>query len=97
MPSLFWLALLLGYLIGVAAAVLLLPAPLIEPLYGPLVLTTVVVLGGFGVLMQLRRMRGRARRADAPPRHEPPPGDRSVVTDRDGARRRGGGGRVHRR
>src|SRR5688500_11089005 len=35
MPILFWLALLLGYLTGVAAAVLLLPSRLIEPLYGP--------------------------------------------------------------
>jgi hypothetical protein len=82
MPSLFWLALLLGYLTGVAAAVLLLPAPLIEPLYGPLVLTTVVVLAAFGALMQLRRMRRRARRTAATPRHEPPPGDHSLVANR---------------
>jgi hypothetical protein len=59
-PILFWLALLLGYLSGVAAAVLFLPASLIEPLYGPLVLTTVVALAAFGAMLQLRRLRGPA-------------------------------------
>ena len=54
MPSLFWLALLLGFLTGVSAAVLLLPARLIEPLYGPLALTTVVVTAAFGALRRLR-------------------------------------------
>ena len=57
MPTLFWLALLLGYLTGVAAAVFQLPAPLIEPLYGPLALATVVVLAAFALLLQLRRVR----------------------------------------
>src|SRR5918996_414526 len=66
-PTLFWLALLLGYLSGVAAAVLFLPAPLIEPLYGPLVLTTVVVLAAFGVLVQMRRVRRRAAQAPTAP------------------------------
>jgi cyclic-di-GMP phosphodiesterase TipF (flagellum assembly factor) len=79
MPTLFWLALLLGYLTGVAAAVFLLPAPLIEPLYGPLALATVVVLAAFGLLLQLRRVRGRAGRAGKPPRHEPPPGERGAA------------------
>ena len=60
MPILFWLALLLGYLTGVTAAVLLLPSRLIEPLYGPLALTTVVVITAFAVLLQVRRLRGRA-------------------------------------
>jgi EAL domain-containing protein (putative c-di-GMP-specific phosphodiesterase class I) len=76
MPTLFWLALLLGYLTGVAAAVLLLPAPLIAPLYGPLALATVVVLAGFGLLLQLRRVRGRGTPTSRPPRHGPSPGDR---------------------
>jgi hypothetical protein len=68
MPTLIWLALLLGYLTGVAAAVLLLPARLIEPLYGPLALTTVVVTAAFGALLQLRRVRrnGALARTVAP-------------------------------
>ncbi len=64
MPTLFWLALLLGYLAGVAAAVLLLPAPLIEPLVGPLALTTVIAVVGFGALLRLRRVRRRDRSAE---------------------------------
>ncbi len=55
MPTLFWLALLLGYLTGVAAAVLLLPARLVEPLAGPLTLTTVIAVAAFGVLLRLRQ------------------------------------------
>ena len=53
MPILFWLALLLGYLTGVAAAVLLLPSRLIEPLYGPLALTTVLALESDDVIGRL--------------------------------------------
>ena len=70
MPSLLWLALLLGYLTGVAAAVLLLPARLIEPLYGPLALTTVLAIAAFGVLLRLRRVRraGALGHAAARPR-----------------------------
>lgn len=40
MPSIFWLALLLGYLVGIGAAVLTLPAPVIEPLYGHLAIAS---------------------------------------------------------
>ena len=64
MPTLFWLALLLGYLAGLAAAVVLWPA-LIKPVAGPLVLMTVIALGAFGVLFRLRRIRRRARQAAA--------------------------------
>jgi hypothetical protein len=75
MPSLFWLALLLGYLTGVAAAVLLLPARLIAPLHGPLALTTVVLTAAFCALLQLRRVRqnGASGRKAAP---QPVPGAR---------------------
>ena len=62
MPTLFWLALLLGYLAGLGAAVLLWPA-LIKPVAGPLVLMTVIALAAFGVLFRLRRIRRRARLA----------------------------------
>jgi EAL domain len=79
MPTLFWLALLLGYLTGVAAAVLLLPAPLIAPLYGPLALATVVVLAAFGLLLQLRRARGRGTPSARPPRQGPSPGERRAA------------------
>ena len=65
MPTLFWLALLLGYLAGVAAAVALLPARLIEPLVGPLALTTVIAVGAFGVLFRLRRAGRRDPYAEA--------------------------------
>ncbi len=65
MPTLFWLALLLGYLAGVAAAVVLLPMRLIEPLAGPLALTTVIAVAAFGVLFRLRRARRRDRYAEA--------------------------------
>jgi hypothetical protein len=78
MPTLFWLALLLGYLTGVAAAVLLLPARLIEPLHGPLALATVVVLAAFGLLLQLRRVRARAMRG-ARGRRQQPSGDRHAA------------------
>jgi cyclic-di-GMP phosphodiesterase TipF (flagellum assembly factor) len=83
MPSLFWLALLLGYLTGVAAAVLLLPAPLIEPLYGPLALTTVVVTAAFGALLQLRRVRqnGASARTAAPQQPAPGARRRRALTD----------------
>jgi hypothetical protein len=70
MPILFWLALLLGYLTGVTAAMLLLPTRLIEPLYGPLALTTVIALGAFGGLLRVRWVRRRAATRPAPP----PPG-----------------------
>jgi hypothetical protein len=76
-PTLFWLALLLGYLSGVTAAVLFVPGSLIEPLYGPLMLTTVVVLAAFGVLLRLRRLR---RRADSPAA-ESDPRDRAGRSD----------------
>jgi hypothetical protein len=65
MPILFWLALLLGYLAGVGAAVALLPARQIEPLAGPLALATVVVVAAFGVLLRLRRLRRRAQAVEA--------------------------------
>jgi cyclic-di-GMP phosphodiesterase TipF (flagellum assembly factor) len=71
MPTLFWLALLLGYLTGVAAAVLLLPARLIEPLHGPLALATVVVVAAFGLLLQVRRARARSMPAARAPRPQP--------------------------
>ena len=64
MPTLFWLALLLGYLAGLAAAVVLWPS-LIRPVAGPLVLMTVIALAAFGVLFRLRRLRRRARQAAA--------------------------------
>jgi len=78
MPTLFWLALLLGYLAGVAVAVVLLPAHLIEPLAGPLALTTVIAVAGFGVLLRLRRVRRRSRasEAGAPASPAPPAGSR---------------------
>ncbi len=82
MPTLFWLALLLGYLTGVAAAVLLLPAPLIEPLYGPLALATVVVLAAFGAAPPAAPG-ARARDARAP-------GRRARAIARRPARGRGG-------
>jgi len=63
MPTLFWLALLLGYLAGVSAAVVLLPAPLIEPLAGPLTLATVIAVAAFGLLL---RVRGTRRRGGDP-------------------------------
>ena len=72
MPTLFWLALLLGYLTGVAAAVLLLPSRLIEPLYGPLALTTVVVIAAFVALLRLRRVRQAGDPGSAAATHHPP-------------------------
>ncbi len=59
MPTLFWLALLLGYLAGLAAAVVMWPT-LIKPVAGPLVLMTVIAVAAFGVLFRLRRVRRRA-------------------------------------
>jgi hypothetical protein len=65
MPTLFWLALLLGYLAGVAAAVLLLPARLIQPLTGPLTLATVIALVAFALLLRARVGSRRGRRTEA--------------------------------
>jgi EAL domain-containing protein (putative c-di-GMP-specific phosphodiesterase class I) len=62
MPTLFWLALLLGYLAGVSGAILVLPAPLLQPMYGPLAVTTALVVGVAGFLW---RSRHRQRRAEA--------------------------------
>ena len=84
MPSLFWLALLFGFLTGVAVAVALLPRALIAPLYGPLALAAVVVVAALGVLLRLRRVRGRAARAAAAPAHELP-GAAVDPADPDGA------------
>jgi cyclic-di-GMP phosphodiesterase, flagellum assembly factor TipF len=83
MPVLFWLALLLGYLTGVVAAVLMLPARLIEPLYGPLALTSVLALAACGVLLRLRQMRRRAAPRGAASPHQPPAGRRRLPLDRD--------------
>jgi cyclic-di-GMP phosphodiesterase TipF (flagellum assembly factor) len=74
MPTLFWLALLLGYLAGVAAAVVLLPARLVEPLAGPLTLTTVIAVAAFGVLLRLRQARRRDPYAEAAPSEAPAAG-----------------------
>jgi hypothetical protein len=71
MPSLLWLALLLGFLTGVAAAALLLRSRLIETLYGPLSLTTVVVAGAVGALRRLRRLSLGADARGAAPPHQP--------------------------
>jgi hypothetical protein len=61
MPTLFWLALLLGYLAGVSAAVVLLPARLMEPLAGPLTLATVIAVTAFGLLLRVRGSRRQGR------------------------------------
>jgi cyclic-di-GMP phosphodiesterase TipF (flagellum assembly factor) len=83
MPILFWLALLLGYLTGVTAAVLLLPARLVEPLYGPLALTTALVVAAFTVLLRVRRVRRSADSESAVPPQQPPPGARSLLLGPD--------------
>jgi len=72
MPSLFWLALLLGYLTGVAAAVLFLPPRLVEPLHGALALTTVLMVAACGLLLRLRRIGRGTRSSSAVPPREPP-------------------------
>ena len=87
MPSLFWLALLLGFLTGVSAAVLLLPARLIEPLYGPLALTTVVVTAACGALLRLRWVRQNGSgRAAVPARPARGPSLPTDAADGPGAR-----------
>ncbi len=60
MPTLFWLALLLGYLAGVGGAILILPAPLLQPMYGPLSVTTALVVGVAGFLLRSRHHQRRA-------------------------------------
>lgn len=60
MASLFWLALLLGYLAGVAGAMLLLPTPIVQPLYGPIAAISVAVIAAAIVVWRLRRHNRRA-------------------------------------
>jgi hypothetical protein len=64
MSTLLWLALLLGYLAGVAAAIVLSPGSLTEPLGEALALAALIVAAGFGVL-HLRRAIRRSRDAEA--------------------------------
>jgi EAL domain-containing protein (putative c-di-GMP-specific phosphodiesterase class I) len=65
MPSMFWLALLLGYLVGIGAAVLTLPAPVIEPLYGHL-----AIASGAIVAIVLALLWWSRSRASFPEPHE---------------------------
>lgn len=71
MSPVFWLALLLGYLVGAGAAMVLLPPEVISPLYGPLALTTVVIV--IGVMLMVAR---HYRRLDRPLVTAPPTGPR---------------------
>jgi hypothetical protein len=65
MPSMFWLALLLGYLVGIGAAVLTLPTPVIEPLYGHL-----AIASGAIVALVLSLLWWSRSRASYPEPHE---------------------------
>lgn len=57
MPVLLWLSLLLGYVVGVAGALFLLPAPVVEPLIGRIVIASVVVMTGTVLFLVLQRRR----------------------------------------
>jgi hypothetical protein len=63
MSTLLWLALLLGYLAGVAAAIVLSPASLTEPLGGALALAALIAAAGFA-LLHLRRAVRRSRETE---------------------------------
>jgi EAL domain-containing protein (putative c-di-GMP-specific phosphodiesterase class I) len=64
MSTLLWPALLLGYVAGIAAAIVLSPGSLTEPLGGALALAALIVAAGFG-LLHLRRAVRRSREAEA--------------------------------
>ena len=57
MPVLLSLALLLGYFVGVAGAVFLLPAPVVEPLLGRIVVATIVITIGTALFFGFQRRR----------------------------------------
>jgi len=63
MSRLFWLSLLLGYVAGIAIAIVFLPDPVLEPFYGALALGSVALVGGVSTLLAFAGSRTRARRA----------------------------------
>lgn len=71
MPVLLWLALLLGYFVGVLGALFLLPAPVVEPLMGRIVIASIVVMLGTATMFVLQRRQSHPplpqRAAHAPP------------------------------
>jgi EAL domain-containing protein (putative c-di-GMP-specific phosphodiesterase class I) len=77
MAPIVWLALLLGYFAGLGGAFLLLPGPVIEPLYGVLGLVTLLVVVTTAILMVAAGRRAVGRSAEpghAAPGHDPGPG-----------------------
>jgi len=80
MSRLFWLSLLLGYVAGMAIAVVFLPDPVVEPFYGALALGSVALVGGVSTLVAF---------AGGRPRKKPPAlQDVSVATKADAGRTR---------
>jgi EAL domain-containing protein (putative c-di-GMP-specific phosphodiesterase class I) len=61
MAPIVWLALLLGYFAGLGGAFVLLPGPVIEPLYGVLGLVTLLVVAATAGLMVLTGRRSAAQ------------------------------------
>lgn len=59
MSRLFWLSLLLGYVAGIAIAVVFLPDPVVEPFYGALALGSVALVGGVTTLVAFAARRAR--------------------------------------
>ena len=55
MPALLWLALLLGYFVGVMAALFLLPGPVVEPVVGRITVASVVIVIGAASFFLLQR------------------------------------------
>lgn len=63
MSRLLWLSLLLGYLAGMAIAIVFLPDPVVEPFYGALALGSIALVGGVSTLVVFAGSRARERLA----------------------------------
>lgn len=78
MSRVFWLSLLLGYLAGIAIAIVFLPDPVVEPFYGALALGSVALVGGVSTLLAFAGSRSRDEPAA--------PGPVTVATRHDAGR-----------
>ncbi|HEX6144324.1 MAG TPA: EAL domain-containing protein [Geminicoccaceae bacterium] len=90
MPALLWLALLLGYFVGVMAALFLLPGPVVEPVAGRITIASaVIVIGAASFFLLQRRATARVGAGGVAPGAPGQPRDAGFArapADEDGER-----------